>query len=111
MGEILSYIDKLMRDQGQPKYTLRPHLVEVSNLSTENLNGGDDLYVMVSAFMKTSTALDGEIFGANNALSLKPVTIATVFYAHQVFTGHIEVRNLVDDVLYVEFIIISPEKN
>ena len=108
MGELLKYIELIMNDLGHTRYSLRPELIQTAGKATTTVNGGSDLYVLASAFMQTTTPLNGQIFGANNAFDLIGVNLSTVLYKHQVFKENIRIFNSSDDLLYTEFIIVSP---
>lgn len=112
MIDLLQYIDKLMRDKGQPKYDLYPDLVITPPSGTTEFEGKNDLYFLVSAFSSASNPISGELYGNNNAIALRPHVFQTMLFKHQSFAGNVKIiNNAISDSLYVEFLIVSPTTN
>lgn len=109
MIDLLQYIDKLMKDKGLQKYDLYPDLVVTGPSATTEFEGKNDLYFLISAFGSASTPINGELFGDNNAIALKPHVFQTALYKHQSFARNVKIVNKnTTDSLYVEFLIVSP---
>ena len=100
-----------MVERGIDAYFTYGKLIETGANSSTEINDSDDIYIPIKAFMETSTVINGEILGQNNALKLNPTVMGTQFFKHQFFTSPLIINNLADDVLYIEFIIVSYTSN
>lgn len=109
--DILKWVETILGERGLKKYGISADIVKVPPSSTVEFSQQNNYYFLANAFNSGSTAIDGEIIGSDEALPLKPYIVQTTCYKHQHFTGRVYVSNFdAVQTLYVEFLIVSPQK-